>query len=392
MKMTTLNMKGGVFVLVFLIVSLNLVSASVELNTALLKVSLKENSEVLKSFSLSSIKQDDVFFSSEGVDGISFEEENVVLGVNEDKTISVKFNSAGLLPGVYFGNIRIKTSAEMLMLPVILEVESQDLFFDADLDIPPAYSSVSPGENLVVQVKVFDLTFGTNGFNNPSVNIDYSIYRQDGVLLVSEEDSLIVDKTASFSKSFQLSKDLERGNYFSVVQVKYGSSIGVSSAIFTIDGLASSGFTFGNFNSNFFIVLFAIIFIVGIGLMLYCSVKSRDKLFLDLKRENSLELKRQREFLLAQQKLLRNTGVPKQAVQKQIKEKVNNLKKVQSKRMEELKILKKKKSSPSVLKKKMIDWKSQGYNTVVLESKLNGVGAKEMSTLMSKWKKQGYKK
>ena len=180
MKMTTLNMKGGVFVLVFLIVSLNLVSASVELNTALLKVSLKENSEVLKSFSLSSIKQDDVFFSSEGVDGISFEEENVVLGVNEDKTISVKFNSAGLLPGVYFGNIRIKTSAEMLMLPVILEVESQDLFFDADLDIPPAYSSVSPGENLVVQVKVFDLTFGTNGFNNPSVNIDYSIYRQDG--------------------------------------------------------------------------------------------------------------------------------------------------------------------------------------------------------------------
>ncbi len=390
--------KNNLIILGFVfLLSFNLVSAleGFESNNLLLKLSLKEGDESIKSINLMSDKTEKVSLEVLEIPGVVLEESSIELKAGTSNDVKVYFQSEGIRPGVYVGNIKLSDSEKVHFIPVIFEVESKSLFFDVNLDIPPHYSEISSGEKIVAQVKVFDLVAGggiQQGLGAVSVDIEYLLFDSKGNLMSSESDSIIVNKQAQVTKSVTFPEKTASGDYVFAAIVKYGESVGSSSQIFSVKSPSQGldGFSFGNSSLLAFMGLVALFFI-GLILLFIYLIHDRDKLILDLQKYNKNEFARQRDLILAQSKLVKSKkGVNKKEVDKEVRAKIREIKNNQNERVRELKVLRNKGDSKG-MEQKIKEWKIKGYNVSPLEYKLKGLSADEMKKIMEKWKKQGYK-
>jgi len=391
--------KGVCVVLLFLfVVSFVYASLGLEVSSLLLKVSLNKGESVAKSFTITSKEGDAYSLNVVSVPGASLSGDNFILSKGEKKTVDVIFNSTDLEPGIYVGSIDITSPKETLSLPVILEIESRDVFFDVNLDIPPAYTEILPGGRLIAQIKVFDLTSGggtsegVDGVGTSSVDIEYNIFDLRGNLLSSESERLVVDKQAQVTKTFGFPEELSGGDYVVGVAVKYGSSVGVSSQMFTIEEKEvtnAPSLKFFDLNSAIVLVLILVFTFSVVFLFIYI-IRDRDKLIADLKRYHYRELKMQREMLERQVRFLKSQGVYGRDVKREVSRKIEALKREQKKRVMELKELKRR-GDIGEMRKKIREWERKGYDVDGLKYKLKGLSVKDMKSLMRKWKKEGYK-
>ena len=402
-------MKKGVLFFVFAVLVASFVSAEIKLtgdvvsessemgvSSVLLKIVLTEGETLEKSFSVFSDETEDFFLEIIGVQGISLDESSFSLMAGDVKEVFVKFDTQGLDPGVYIGKIAINNGQEHTDLPISFEIESEDVFFDANLGIPPAYSIVSSGEKFVAQIKIFDLTgFQKSGsMGATSVNVDYFIKSKDGEMISWETESVVIDETAEFSKTLSLPDNIKEGIYFFGTIIRYGSSVATASQMFIIveeeRGVREFSFIGEDFELIIILVFILIIFAGFIFMFIYI-IRDRDKMVLELKRYNSDELAVQRNLLFEQKRLLEDKGESKSSIKAEIKKKIGSLKRKQKKRVVEFRKLKKI-GSVSEMEKKLYGWKKSGYNAKPLEYKMKGMSAKEMQRVMKKWKGQGYNK
>jgi hypothetical protein len=392
--------KKGMFVVCVLVVLSSAVvwaDSGLEVSSLLLKVSLKEDESVTRMFSVTSEVGQDYSLEVFSVPGVKLSETSFVLDKGERKEIGVDFDSRGVDSGVYVGSIHIKNIHETLSLPVVMEVESRDVFFDANLDIPPAYTEIKAGERVVAQVKIFDLTSGggtqegLNGLGIVSIDLEYSIFDLDGNVLSSEGERLVVDKQTQITKTFNFPSSVEAGDYVISVLVRYGSSVGISSQMFSIKGEETEPFSMGSFSYSSTLILFLILlFTFGVVFLFVYIVRDRDKIIDDLKKYHRRELNMQKEMLEQQAKFLKQKGNYNIDVKKEVAEKVGELKKEQKKQVSELRSLK---NSGNVgeMKKKIREWEKRGYHAGGLKYKLRELSVKDMNKLMKGWKKKGYK-
>lgn len=369
---------------------------SFSINSVLIKASVVKGEEVNKTISVGRGTGQQINLEVENIPGVSLSEESFVLNSEETKNIIVTFNSKELEPGVYSGRVQISDDGSYSYVPLILEVESQDVFYDANLDIPPKYSTINAGGQLVAQVKIFDLTWGgiTQGLGANSVDIDYEVYDLRGNVISSQSENLVVDKQVLINKNVDFPKEMEKGEYVFAVIIRYKSSIGTSSQLFKINGEVSKNGAFfkgTGVDSDFALLvgLVLIFFLVIIGVFVYI-IHGRDKMLVELQRYNSNDFTRRKEFILEQQKaLLRKRKNNKPNFEKEIKnevsKKLESLKKHYAKRKSEAE--KAAKKGDKIQMKKMLEsWKKKGYNTSGMEYKLKGLSNKEMKEVLSSWK------
>lgn len=377
------------------------VSASaLELNKDFIKVSLKQSDQAAVSFSLVSEKEGFVNLELSNLLGATLDEDSFYLNLGEIKIVNLNFDSSGLEPGIYFGSISVDFDNQILILPAVFEVESLDVLFDLELIIPPAYLEAYPGDKIIVQSNLYDLTFGNNGLGPTNVEVSYFIHNQKGELVYSDSESVLINKEVKLSKFFLLPDNLKEGTYFISSLVKYQNSVGISSAS-SFYLLPKYNYYLETFKNVFFgsgigmIFLIIIIFIIGICLFLH-FFRNKDQLYLEMRRSQKRELRQQKAFLLQQQKfLIREKKIPIEEVKARVREKLRELHLKQKKRKKEFKQLKKNplklKKGGNELKNKIKEWKSKGYHTSMLEAKLKGVSVRDMKKLIKKWKFAGYK-
>ena len=127
-------MKREVILFALILFFAGFVSALDELDfgNLLVKASMKEGETATKILSLSSDVQESIVLEVLKIEGVSLSDENVVIGKNEKKSIRVIFDSKGLKPGVYTGNLKISDGKKDFYIPVIFEIESKDVFFDVN--------------------------------------------------------------------------------------------------------------------------------------------------------------------------------------------------------------------------------------------------------------------
>jgi hypothetical protein len=384
----------GAFIFLFLI---SLASASFETSSVLLKVSVQEKDSTSSSFSISGDIGGEFSLELVNLQGVNVSEREFVLQAGETKKINVGFDSKGLKPGVYIGSIKISGPKKVSYLPVIFEIETADLFFDMNLDIPPEYSEVSPGDKVVAQIKVFDLTSG--GTNDKlgvqPVELGYYVYGVDGGILSSESENVVVDKTVQLTKTLSIPEDAKEGNYVFAAVAKYGSSVGSSSQLFSVK--KKSVFDMGGSNSNTLLILGGVLaFFVIIILFFVYLIKDRDKFVIELKKYHSEELKAGKKLLYAQAKIVgRKKKVSEKVLEREVEGKIKELRKKQEQRVAELKTLKKK-GNVKEMARRVKEWKTKGYGVGGLEYKLKGLSVSEMKNILKKWNKkyktEGYKK
>ena len=407
-----MSKKGGMCLAVALFISLFILSfassaeqstESFDLNSLVLKASVVKGDAVTKVLTISKGHGQDIYLEVVGLKGINISETSFVLGQDASKNVQVRFDSSTLAPGVYSGSIKVSDGGNILFLPVIFEVESKDVFYDANLEVAPQYSKIMPGDKLVAQLKIFDLTSGgtTNGLGRNSIIVEYNIRNIEGKIISTETESVVVDKQAQITKAISFPKNIQLGDYVISVVVKYKSSVGTASYLFTIDQEATGNKLLNYFTKSIdlnFIVFIALIIIFFLAMMFIFIyvIKGRDSIILEMKNYNEQEYEAHRKFILAQESLLRSKGTKVHEIVRQRKEKIAKLKKTYQDRSKKVKQLKKQ-GNEKEMQEQLVSWKKQGYNTLGLEYKMKGLSSGEMKSLLGMWKKQysgdeGYKK
>lgn len=371
-------------------------SQALEASSVLLKVSLKQGDSSTRVISLSSDEGGEAGLEIINVRGVTVSEESFILNAGERKQVQVTFDSKGLDAGVYVGSIIINSGKDVSVIPVIFEVESVNNFFDINLDIPPQYTDIAPGEKFIAQVKVFDLTSGgtSEGLGATNVDTEYYLFDLEGKILSSETESIVVDKQARITKTLTIPEDIEEGDYVFVSLVKHKEKIAGSTQLFSVSEKDAGGLfniSAGNFDFGFVFIsgIFIFIFLSVIGFFIF-MVRDRDKLLIELRKYNSLELRRQKELLLVQERLLSSRKeISRKVVRREVKEKIKKLKVKHKERIREFKRLRKIGNKTAMIRK-LEQWKNEGYNTLGLESKLKEMDLSEMKKIMSKWRREGY--
>lgn len=371
--------------------------ANFEVDRLFLKIVLKEGASTTSDLHILNQDESSPDFSikvNELEEMVFITEKEFSLGKDEEKVIRIDIDTLNKTsPGVYLGNIEIYSGEIKLEIPVVIEIQTEEILFSSSINIIPQGKDLIPGQKLNTELKIFNL----GNLGREKIELIYFINDFSGKEVNFGSEEVVIDASSvGISATLDLPTDLELGDYIFVVLTKFDGSVGTSSKTFkVVDSVESS---IGGSNSGtllIIIVIFGFFFLVFLILIIY-SVFYKDRLLLELQREYKIEIRRQRKLIQEGEKKayakLKTSPEKKEYKKKaeQIKiKRINVLKETQTKRIGEFKKIKKSKNI-SELKKHMEKWKKQGYNTKVLEQRFKLPSIESVRKKISNWKKQGY--
>jgi len=359
-----------------------------ETDSLSLKVAMKEQATALNTIKITNIDSAEYFvvLVTEIEDLVSVEK-SFNLDVGDSYDLVVNFRTNNNPAGVYLGELEISSGKETKKIPIVLEIQTEEVLFDSNVEIYPKGKDVVLGQKLNAEITIFDLT----SIGRSTVEVSYFVKDYSGNTFVSESEDKIVDGKAEYSKTFDTS-ELEMGEYVFVALVEYGNSIGTSSISFKVGEKEKEEFFGGNI--NLMVGLFAFFFLIFLGLFIY-SLFFRDKLLTELQNQYKKEIRKQKQIIESQGQIgygQLGTSVEKRLYSKELKkvakQRIAGLKKIHQARLKIFNKLKLK--SPAQLKKQLAKWKSKGYNTKLLEKRYKLPSIMEIKKKIKKWKAQGY--
>jgi hypothetical protein len=382
---------------VLLVLSLAARAVPFDASSVLFTVSLNKNDITRRALSISSPSGGE-FTVATPVSGVTIDPPQFSLEAGT-ATVDVVFDSSGVDPSVYVGDLTIISDSDTLDIPLIFEVESQDVFFDGTVTLPSG--DVPIGGKLLAQVKIFDLISAGEEDLGPSiVDTDYFVYTSDGTVIHTESERLSVERQTQISKAVVFPDHVKEGTYVFAAVIRYKSSIAAASAPFRISAssdAASVASSNARFDRQFFLVLGAVLifFVILIGLFVYL-IHDRDKFIIDLRQFHSSEMEQHHHFLTAQAEVIHHrTRAHRTELARQVRHKIQLLKKKHKKQVEEMERLRRA-GEIKKMQQKLAEWKKAGFNTLGLEYRLKGMTTKDITGIMEKLKKsyrvEGYKK
>ncbi len=149
----------------------------------------------------------------------------------EKKELHLNFNAPyNQQPGIYTGKVLVISEGMQKIIDVIIEVESIAPIFDIDVEVLPQYQKVFPGDEVIAEIKVFNL----RGSGRVDISVDYSIWDIDGESIVEEHETVAVDTQTSLTRSIRLPTNSNPGSYIFYTKVAYDGTVGSASDIFEI--------------------------------------------------------------------------------------------------------------------------------------------------------------
>ncbi len=364
-------------------------TSNFKVDAILLKSVIKQGEVVSNNLKINNLKHEQNFeIYVEGLKDLVFlSEDNFRLKRDETKEIKITFNDKSLKePGVYAGLLVIKTDLTKKEIPIILEIQSKELLFATNLDVSPEYKKVEPGEKFSMGIRIFNL----KDKKTRTIGITYIIKNFNSETILSETENIVVGSETLITKTIILPKNIALKNYALGVIAEYDNSVSTSSYLFNIGKKSSTTVL----NANHFAIII-LIFLFAIIILVFYMIHERDKLFIELKKQHTEEIKSVFENVNIQKKIeLSKVKKPKDKkkvikqfgrIKKEIIKKVKEKHKKQKLEFEKLKKHKKK----NVLKRKLEQWKKQGYNVNEL-LKITKQKEKSIKDKIKEWKKQGF--
>ncbi len=363
----------------------------IEVNVLFLKYNAIQGDEYVGEVKVKNkeYKPKDISFNIIGdlSDLAEFEKE-IKLKPKEEKNFKIIFNSDNA--GVFIGRLLIfydKKSKE-ISIPIILEVQSRNVWFDSNINLFPFGGNYLPGEKIISEVKVFDLA----DINVDDVQVNYYIKDFDGNTIVSDKEDIVIDDKFEYSKSLNLPGNINVGSYILMNIVNYKVSTGTSSVIFnvvsqkkkTLDDLLIWAFLFFGF-----LIIFSLLFFTYF--LFY-----RDKLLKELHNQYKKELGREKELIrLRKVRDYRKLKSPlekeiyKREIKKVQKGRIKAIKEIYKKRVNEYRKIKKK-GNKNRLMQQLERWKVKGYDTRILERNFKMPSIDNIRKKIKQWKAKGY--
>jgi len=161
-------------------------------------------------------------------DFVFLSDDRFSLEPGEEKEIEL--NIIGKALGSYIGDLIISADGIEKEITLIVEVESEQVLFDAKVDIPSAYKTVGIGDELRAQITLLNV----GPARKVDVTTTYLIKDKRGNLIYESSETFAVEKQTSYAKSFRITENFNEGDYLLVVELRYEKSFAVSSELFTV--------------------------------------------------------------------------------------------------------------------------------------------------------------
>jgi hypothetical protein len=318
------------------------------------------------------------------------------LNAGEIKQMPVALSNIQNEPlGIYTGSVVISNSVDKKIIPIIIELESEDVLFDSNVALYPS-DAVKPGENVNAEIRIFDLSSRENA---SSVKVTFLIKDNKGNIISSNSEDISVKGQETLIKTVSLPENIKDGNYIFAVILEGEGSVGTSSALFSVGKEKTNteeilGLLGANTNSLYIIII--IIEVIGLLVFILFSVSSKDKVLEEMRKQCKEALEKQEKYL--DRKERENEKLLESKMEKELnrrlfdkikRERRRAIEEVHKERVKKIRKLKGSKKE-NEMKKQLDEWKKKGYDTSVLES----VALPEAAYIKKKikeWKKKGYK-
>lgn len=111
----------------------------------------------------------------------------------------------------------MKKIAILMSILLVTVVYAAEPLFDIVIEIPEAYRTVTPGNELLTSIKLVNL--GSSG--RIDVILDFWITDSGGNLIFSKKETVAVETQANFVRVFDIPKNTEPGNYTIYAKITY---------------------------------------------------------------------------------------------------------------------------------------------------------------------------
>ena len=162
---------------------------------------------------------------------IKISETNFTLDVGETKIIVLEIiANEDSVPDLYLGNLIINAKGVKKEIPIVIEIESKSPLFDVILKIPEKYQYVSPGEDVSAEISLYNLA----GTGKVDVFVEYAILNRNGEEILREQETIAVETSTNFVRSFKLPENANTGKYFLYVKTTYNGLVASASSQFNV--------------------------------------------------------------------------------------------------------------------------------------------------------------
>ncbi len=364
------------------------------IDTIFLKIALKEGESVDKIIKVETENVADFKIQASGLGGLLFikDEREFSLKGGESKTLLLEFNdkNENYKPGVYVGKFVVSSEKKVKEVPIVVEIETKDVLFDTNLNIPLTYENIKSGEKLVVDVTVFNL----EKIGMKTVKMNYAVKDFSGNTILAENENLAVETSALVTKTISLPKNIKPGNYVFIVTSEYKNTLGTSSYFFKV--VERRGQLVERIErSSLYIIFITVLILLAIVFLVIYSIRKRDELFLELEKQHRREMRLQLRLLqeARETELKRLRGEEKKKKEEEFKriekEKRKQLRKEYRERKKQLKKLKRS-GKKKEIERKLKEWERQGYDISYLKSKLEKPTQRIIEKKLKEWRRKGY--
>ncbi len=382
-----------VIVSIFAILSINFFSQkeSFSVNPTLLKLNVLLQDEHIKTIKITnheSIEQNFKLYFNNLEDLVSLENEEFILAPKGSKEVKIYFKDNKNEVGVYSGQLVIATQLLEKKIPIMISIKNRNRIFSINQDSIIEHSNLYPGGTLGVEIKLFDM----NGDNLREIKLEYFVKNFNNEIILLEEEDRTINGSLSIEKIIDIPKTWLQGDYVFITLIDYNGIKSVSGYLFTI-----SEKRFGLFSGdlNFFVIAL-LVFIIGILVLFFYFIKTRDELSIQLKKQQNKEIKRNLELIKRSKvgiEKIRSYPEKKrrarklETLEREIVGKIKYKQKVQRKEARKLRKEGKKKE----IKGKLKEWEEQGFKMPEGGRELKKISKQDIAKQVKNWRKKGYK-
>ncbi len=241
------------------------------LNGKKITISLKQGEIEKKEIGIQNTGNEKLDFVLEILDigdFVKINKDSFELSAGEFKTIALDFFARDdALPDLYIGKLIVTGGDIKKEILIAIEVESKGALFDSEIKIPEKFLAVFPGENIVANIRLFEV----ENVGKVDVEIEYKIVNENGESIFIKKETLAVEGQINFIRIFKIPESAEKGEYTLYAKINYKGKSAGASILFIVKSKEKS-------KPNFVILLLAaihIILVVMLIVIIYIILKLR---------------------------------------------------------------------------------------------------------------------
>ncbi len=201
------------------------------------------------------------------VDFIKIDNSSFSLNPGESKNISFDFLATeSTVPNIYLGNIIITAGVISKEVIVAVDIESKQSLFDVQATIPNGYKTISPGNDIIADIALYNL--GETG--RIDANMNCIIEDSNGKVITNSSSTVAVETQASFTQVIKIPRGTPDGQYVLYVRVSYSGKIASSSVLFNVAASAVS-------QQEKIYIIVIIILSIALSAAIYYAITRRER-------------------------------------------------------------------------------------------------------------------